>query len=79
MPEPFERGSVEWDMFTIYFNLCKKYWKPQDNDEYWDGLIADFNMLYDPKFQPFGRELARIFVTYIEKKFKEEKENAETE
>lgn len=77
MPKPFERGSVEWDMFTLYFNLCKKYWKPQNSDKYWDDLIHDFNELYEPKYQPFGRALARIFADYIENKFKEEQKNAE--
>lgn len=79
-PKPFEKGSDEWDLFTIFFNLCKKYWDPsgRNPDEYWDGFVEDVNALYDKRFQPFGRMLARVLHDYLEEKFKEVQRNEKT-
>lgn len=78
-PKPFEKGSVEWDLFTIFFNLCKKYWEPDlnDPDGYWDGFIHDVAQLYEKKFQPFGRMLAKVLLAYLENKFKEVQKDAD--
>lgn len=78
MAKPFEKGSVEWDMFTYFFNISKKYWDPteQDPDAYWDGFIHDVAFLYQPKFQPFGRILGRTLSDYLHKKFEEVQKNA---
>ena len=78
-PKPFERGSVEWELFTIFFNICKKYWEPDlnDPDGYWDSFIQDVKQLYQPKYQPFGRMLAKVLLSYLENKFKEVQKNAD--
>lgn len=80
MPKPFEKGSVEWDLFTIFFNLCKRYWEPDlnDPDGYWASFIQDVAQLYEKKYQPFGRMLAKVLLAYLEQKFKEVTKNEKT-
>ena len=79
MAKPFDKGSDEWDMFTVFFNISKKYWTPDYNDPdgYWDGFIHDIALLYNRRYQPFGRLLARTLSDYLEQKFKEEKKDAD--
>ena len=79
MPKPFEKGSDEWDLFTEFFNISKKYWIPDMNDPdgYWDGFIHDVSALYNKKYQPFGRAIARVLADHLEQKYKEEKKNAD--
>lgn len=78
MPEPFERGSIEWEMYTAFFLISKKYWTPnmKDPDAYWDGFIHDIGALYQQKYQPFGRILGRTLSDYLHNKFEEVQKNA---
>ena len=50
MEKMFAKGSVEWQMFTDYWALCRKFWIPEDNDQYWEDLIIsteEFNRKYN--------------------------------
>lgn len=39
----FPKGSEEWMMFMDYWQLCQKYWDPEESDEYWENVIKDTN------------------------------------
>lgn len=30
----FEKGSAEWEMFTSFWQLCQRFWMPEDNAEH---------------------------------------------
>lgn len=50
MEKMFAKGSVEWQMFTDFWSLCRKFWIPEDNDQYWEDLInstEEFNRKYN--------------------------------
>ena len=42
----FPKGSEEYQMFVDYWNLCKKFWIVENNEEYWDSLIAEADKFY---------------------------------
>lgn len=49
----FGKGTEEWQMFKDFWDLCQKYYEPEENSEYWNSLIASvgaFNMKYRTKF-----------------------------
>ena len=39
MEKKITQGSEEYQMFLDFWNMCKKFWEPEDNDEYWDDLV----------------------------------------
>lgn len=68
----FERGSEEFVMFTDFWNLCKKYWDVQDNDEWWDKAIADINKYCSNyKEDKFTRDLGMALLNRLERQVKE--------
>lgn len=75
----FGKGSEEWMMFTEFWQLCQKYWNPEKNDSYWDGLVTDVDAFYK-KFSKIelSKELALSFIRSQEIKFaKGERNNGE--
>ena len=42
----FEKCSLEWNMFKDYWNLCQKFWIPEDNDEYWEDVVRETDEFY---------------------------------
>lgn len=34
-------------MFQDYWKLCQKFWIPEDNDEYWEGLAQEIDIFYE--------------------------------
>lgn len=75
----FGKGSEEWMMFTEFWQLCQKYWNPESNDRYWDGLVTDVDAFYK-KFSKIelSKELALSFIRSQEIKFeKGERSNGE--
>lgn len=43
----FNKGSEEWMMFMDYWNICQKYWIPNNSDEYWQELMEDINIFME--------------------------------
>lgn len=75
----FGKGSEEWMMFTEFWQLCQKYWNPENNDSYWDGLVTDVDAFYKKFSQiELSKELALSFIRSQEIKFeKGERSNGE--
>lgn len=49
----FNKGSVEWQMFTEFWKICQKYWEVEETDDYWKALHDDaiaFGKKYDTEF-----------------------------
>lgn len=40
MEQEFRKGSKEQQMFLDLWNICQKYWIPEDNDSYWHEVIS---------------------------------------
>lgn len=64
----FLKGSEEWQMFMDYWALCQKYWKPEDNDAYWESLTSAVDDFWKKYNTMFARELALGLVNEAERK-----------
>ena len=64
----FTKGSEEWQMFMDYWDLCQKYWKPENNDNYWQRVIDDTDKFYKKYKTNFTRGLVNVLVDELEHK-----------
>ena len=67
----FPKGSDEFEMFTDYWNLCQKYWIPENNEEYWDTALAEIDA-FAKKYgmTKFARGLGSALVNGLEERAK---------
>lgn len=58
-------------MFQEYWNLCQKFWIPENNDEYWDTVIKETNK-FMKKYESeiFSKEIGMSFLETLNKKRK---------
>lgn len=75
----FEKGSPEQEAFFEFWNICQKYWIPENSDEYWQAFIEEHKRFFD-KFghNKLARGAMNSLVIYLENKLKEDSTNAET-
>lgn len=65
----FEKGSAEWRMMADFWVLCKKFWIPEDRDEYWTDFIDEVNIFCERyKGEIFAKELAIAITKTLEEK-----------
>lgn len=60
----------EYRFMGEFFNLRKKYYTPEDNDEYWEQLILESNELAKKYNTNYFTELILCMVDDIEKRFR---------
>lgn len=66
-----EKGTEEFMMFGDFFQLCKKYWKVEDADIYWNYLIKDGNKFVEKYEQiPLAKGLVIALMEEQERKAK---------
>ena len=53
---------------TDFWNLLKKYYKPEDTDEYWDNLLDDSEILYNSTQDRLCRQMVLDLSGYLEGK-----------
>lgn len=69
----FSKDTKEREMFVEFWEMCQKYWIPEDSDEYWQSIIKvtdDFVEKYKD-LHPIVPEMAAAFISGMEKKYKE--------
>ena len=64
MEQEFKKGSLERAFFSEFYELCEKYWVPEDSDDYWRSMIRDTEALNEKykKLQPLSKEIIVGFV-----------------
>lgn len=64
----FQKGSEEWCMFTDFWELCQKYWIPEDakaNKSYWEQLMIDAGEFAEKYNQnEFAKKLVLAFLGF---------------
>ena len=69
----FSKDTQEREMFVEFWEMCQKYWIPENTDNYWQTIIKatdDFVEKYKD-VHPIVSEMACAFVCGMEKKYKE--------
>lgn len=64
----FAKGSEEWQLFIDYWELCQKYWRPEDNDDYWESVVKETDVFYKKYNSQFARSLALTLVEELERR-----------
>lgn len=68
MQKSFVKQSLEREMFGAFWDLCQRFWIPEDTDIYWKELIAAVDV-FTAKYQDIPGNLAtKIAVSFIESK-----------
>jgi hypothetical protein len=64
MEQEFKKGSLERAFFSEFYELCEKYWVPEDSDDYWRSMIRDTEALNEKykELQPLSKEIIVGFV-----------------
>ena len=64
MEQEFKKGSLERAFFSEFYELCEKYWVPEDSDDYWKSMIRDTESLNEKykELQPLSKEIIVGFV-----------------
>lgn len=64
MEQEFKKGSLERAFFSEFYELCEKYWVPEENDDYWRSMIRDTEALNEKykELQPLSKEIIVGFV-----------------
>ena len=62
---------LEFQMFGELFNLRKEYYIPEDNDEYWEKVIAAFENLHERFPTEYCRDLVIATVNDLDRRYKE--------
>lgn len=52
-------------VMTGIWNIIKKYYEPENSDEYWEGLVNDLHDLYDRE----GGELCKLLCITVSNYF----------
>ena len=65
----FAKGTEEWMMFKDYYELCQKYFEPENTVEYWSALIAEFSMFNEKYKSEFATQLCIALFNTMEYKF----------
>ena len=68
MEQEFKKGSLERAFFSEFYELCEKYWVPEDNDDYWHEVIKvtdEFVQKYKD-VHPAVRSMTLGFISSLE-------------
>jgi hypothetical protein len=67
-----EKGTEEFMMFGDFFQLCKKYWKIENTEIYWDYVVKDFDKFVEKYREiPLCKGLTIAFIEEQERKSKQ--------
>lgn len=71
----FGKDSEEWLMFREYWQLCQKYYIPEDDENYWNSLVKSIGMFNLKYKNDFANELTIAFFNTVEKMYKQKCQN----
>lgn len=75
MKKAFTKDSKEKEMFGAFWELCQKYWIPEESSEYWKELTHDVDEFVGKykNLHPVVMELASGLVGGLDMKMREDK------
>lgn len=64
--QDFKKGTEEYMMFLDFWNLCKKYWIPEDNEQYWDAVAGEVSEFHKKYNTPYSKHFAVAVLQALE-------------
>jgi hypothetical protein len=72
----FTKDSREFAMFNAYWHLCQKFWVIENDDGYWESLIAETDKFAkDFSDVPLARQIILAFIELKDNEDKERRKN----
>lgn len=65
----FAKGTEEWMMFKDFYEICQKYFEPENSIEYWNALIAEISIFNEKYKSDFATQLCVALFNTMEHKF----------
>lgn len=64
------KGSEEFEMFSDYWAFLQDHWQVEDNETYWEKVVAKSEAFYQKYQTPFAKELAVAALNELERRAK---------
>lgn len=61
-----KKGTEEYMMFLDFWNLCKRFWTPEQKDDYWKDLINETDKFYKKYHTPYAKNFALGLVNALD-------------
>ena len=64
------KTDVEFKMFTDFYKIYQDFYRPEDNDEYWKGLIKAIEDFCEEYPTPFAEDIAVAYMNSREQAYR---------
>lgn len=70
----YEKDNIGFKMFQDFLEVIKKYYIPEETDEYWEKVIADMDK-FAKKYEnvPLARKITMAFIQALEEEYKNQR------
>ena len=72
MEKQFQKGTEEFLMFADFYELCKRFWIPEDTEEYWEALVSASQKFSEKYGSVYAKHLAMGLIDALEELSKKE-------
>lgn len=70
MRKQLTKADAEFQMFTDYYKIYQDFYEPEDDDNYWQGLIRAVDTFYKKYNTKFAKDLAIAYLNSREELYK---------
>ena len=70
MRKQLVKTDAEWNMFADYYKIYQEFYEPEDNDKYWEMLIAEANIFCKKYNTRYARDIMNAYIDSRERIYK---------
>ena len=70
MRKQLVKADAEWNMFADYYKIYQEFYEPEDNDKYWEMLIAEASIFCKKYNTRYARDIMNAYIDSRERIYK---------
>lgn len=70
MRKKLTKADAEFQMFSDYYKIYQDFYEPEDNDNYWQGLVRAVDEFYEKYKTKLAKDLAIAYLDSREEFYK---------
>lgn len=70
MRKQLVKTDAEWNMFADYYKIYQEFYEPEDNDKYWEMLIAEASIFCKEYNTRYARDIMNAYIDSRERIYK---------
>lgn len=70
MRKKLTKADAEFQMFSDYYKIYQDFYEPEDNDNYWQGLVRAVDEFYKKYKSKLAKDLAIAYLDSREEVYK---------